>query len=77
MSSLEIIGIVNRLNAVPKSMKPQVMAELESAIAAQQKHEAAPLDAVSALRDMLTWDEVKSNPVAVARIARSLRALRG
>ncbi len=74
MNALKIIGIVNRYNEAPKSMKENILAELETAI--REEGQAKNATAIETLRDALTWDEVKDNPLAVARIGRSLRALR-
>ncbi len=91
MTAEKIIGIANRLATAPKHLRAGVRAELDAAIdevksiavlkASMQLTQPFEVtgklcNAIATLRDALTWDEVKANPPALARIARTLRTLR-
>ena len=88
VDNAKIIGIANRLRVAPDSMRHAILVELVAAIDEKETGEALPAkreacadpgaaeSAIRGLRNSLTWPEVKTNPLAVARICRTLRTLR-
>jgi len=61
-------------------MRPQIIAELAAIFAERGDEKPSPdaiaPDEITTLRDALTWTGVRDNPLAVAKICRTLRALR-
>lgn len=74
MNNAKLIGIANRIRITKPFNRGPLVSELLAAI-----DEDAPtsVGAVTELRNALDWDEIKSNPAAVARICRTLRNYRG
>jgi hypothetical protein len=75
---LEIVGIVNRYNVAPQSMKAEVAGELESAVksCASSLCGSGETTEVDRLRNLLKEPAIKSNALATASIATILRNLR-
>ena len=73
VNTAKVIGIANRLRIAPNSERRAIIAELIAAIddgADTPTRKPPGASNESALREMLQWDEIKSNPVASMRVAK-------
>ncbi len=76
MDNTKVLSICNRIRITPPGQRGSLINELVQEIDAGPGYTANASKAVDDLRNALEWPEVKSNPLAVATIARTLREMR-
>lgn len=79
MNTAKILDIIDRMKNTRSLYRAKLLQELFAEIDSPDEGADTPTrkppgesNNVAALRDMLQWDEVKSNPVASMRVARML-----
>jgi hypothetical protein len=76
MNHAKIIGIANRIRVTPPANRQPLIRELLAAIDEGPSYTANRELVRNDLRGMLDWPEVKSDPVALACVARRLNQMR-